>query len=64
MLPLAALFNFYLTGDKPSSKVIGCLVWLTVGIGVTTLTDVHFNAAGSLFSLVAVCTTVVNQVRP
>lgn len=62
MLPLAALFNFYLTGDRPSQRIILCLLWLTVGIGVTTITDVQVNMAGSMFSSVAVCTTVVNQV--
>mmetsp|Transcript_25856 Transcript_25856/g.49128 ORF Transcript_25856/g.49128 Transcript_25856/m.49128 type:complete len:338 (+) Transcript_25856:130-1143(+) len=62
MLPLATLVNFYLNGDAPSKGVVMCLIWLTLGIGVTTVTDVQVNFAGSLFSLIAVCTTVVNQV--
>ena len=63
MLPLAAMLNMYMTGDRPSRNVILSLAWITLGIAVTSVTDVQVNATGCTFSAIAVCSTVVNQVN-
>jgi len=63
MLPLAAMLNMYMTGDRPSRNVILSLAWITLGIAVTSVTDVQVNATGCTFSAIAVCSTVVNQVK-
>jgi hypothetical protein len=64
MLPLAAALNMYLTGERPSRNITMSLAWITIGIAVTSVTDIHVNFAGSIFSLIAVVTTVLNQVNP
>jgi len=63
MLPLAAALNMYLTGERPSRNITMSLAWITIGIAVTSVTDIHVNFAGSIFSLIAVVTTVLNQVK-
>uniref|UniRef100_A0A7S0WT22 Sugar phosphate transporter domain-containing protein n=1 Tax=Pyramimonas obovata TaxID=1411642 RepID=A0A7S0WT22_9CHLO len=63
MLPLAAVLNMYMTGDRPSRNVIMSLGWITLGIAVTSVTDVQVNMTGCMFSAIAVCSTVVNQVK-
>eukprot|EP00959_Pyramimonas_sp_CCMP1952_P428858 8982192-Pyramimonas_sp.AAC.1 len=61
MLPLAAILNMYMTGDSPSRNVRLSLAWITLGIAVTSVTDVQVNMTGCIFSAIAVCSTVVNQ---
>lgn len=63
MLPLSAVLNMYLTGDKPSNYVMLALGWISLGVAVTSVTDVQVNFAGCVFAGIAVCCTVLNQVN-
>jgi len=63
MLPLSAVLNMYLTGDKPSNYVMLALGWISLGVAVTSVTDVQVNFAGCVFAGIAVCCTVLNQVK-
>ena len=62
-LPLAAVVNFVVVGELPSRRIMLCLAWLTVGIAVTTATDVQINPMGCVAAVLAVVSTVLNQVR-
>jgi len=62
MLPLAAIMNLVIAGERPSVRLSLALLWLCGGIALTTSTDVQVNFQGSVFSVIAVCTTVLNQV--
>jgi hypothetical protein len=61
-LPLAAAVNFVVVGERPSRRVMLCLAWLTVGIAVTTATDVQITPMGCIAAALAVVSTVLNQV--
>jgi hypothetical protein len=63
MLPLSAVLNMYLTGDKPSNYVMLALGWISLGVALTSVTDVQVNFAGCVFAGIAVCCTVLNQVN-
>lgn len=61
-LPLTAMVNFLVVGERPSRHTIFCLAWLTVGIAVTTTTDVHISLMGCITAALAVMSAVFNQV--
>ena len=62
MIPTTALFEFLYQGRQFSNSLLACIFVVLFGVGMATVTDVHFNAAGALAAFIGLLSTAGQQV--
>eukprot|EP00697_Spironema_sp_BW2_P015208 gnl/Spiro4/5966_TR3054_c0_g1_i1.p1 gnl/Spiro4/5966_TR3054_c0_g1~~gnl/Spiro4/5966_TR3054_c0_g1_i1.p1 ORF type:complete len:370 (-),score=99.56 gnl/Spiro4/5966_TR3054_c0_g1_i1:333-1361(-) len=62
-IPATLSIQAYFYGEKVSAQVKLILLAILVGVGVCTVTDLRFNAEGTLIGCAAVITTALAQVE-
>lgn len=62
IIPCCLLLTYLQYQERTSRKIVACLVLVVTGVGISTVTDVHFNLLGTLIGVTAVFTTSQYQI--